>query len=328
MSKARQIIETYFKNTHPKSVQKSFATWLKDKQNSNEKNEILLEIWDKLEVEADQSTEASYKKLQTRIAAHTQKRKAIPLPYKLLRIAALFLLPVVSCAITYLYMKTYTPEMSNIQLVEYIVPNGEMRTIILPDSSKVQLNSGSTLIYPQHFGKTRDIYLNGEAYFSVVHNVKRPFIVKTMDMEIEVLGTTFNVSAYTDSENSSATLGTGKVNVRFKDPHNKPVILMPNEQVSYNRILGLVEKQTVKVENEIAWTKGNLIIQRMSIEEIVKIIERRYALKVYLNSNKYKDAKVTMKFTEEEGVTDCMNVLQYIIPNLRYKIENDKLYIY
>ncbi|GHT18387.1 anti-sigma factor [Bacteroidia bacterium] len=292
-------------------------------------DEILWGIWNELEVEADQSTEASYRKLQARIAARAHKRRIVPLlPAQWLRIAAMFLLPLVSVAATYLYMSNRAPEMADMQLVECIVPNGEMRTITLPDSSKVQLNSGSTLIYPQHFGKTRDIYLNGEAYFSVARNEKSPFVVKTMDMEIEVLGTVFNVSAYTDSENSSATLETGKVNVRFKNQPDASVVLTPNEQVSYNRNSGLVNRQTVKVDNVLAWTKGSLIIQNQSIEEVVKIIERRYALKVYLNSNRYRDERVTMKFTAEKGVVDCMNVLQCLVPNLKYKIDDDKLYIY
>jgi ferric-dicitrate binding protein FerR (iron transport regulator) len=147
-------------------------------------------------------------------------------------------------------------------------------------------------------------------------------------MEIEVLGTVFDLSSYIDSENSSVTLESGKVNVHFKNQALDPVILFPNEQVTYNRASNSVHKQTVNCNNALAWTKGNLIIQSMSIEEIAKIVERKYNLKVYTNFHRYKNEKITMKFKNDENITDFMNVLQHLVPNLRYKIEDDKLYIY
>jgi ferric-dicitrate binding protein FerR (iron transport regulator) len=329
MSKARQIIEIYFKNTYPKSVQRNFAAWLQDKRNRTEKEEILQEVWNELDAKADQTTEISFQKLQSRLSTgHSPSRRIVPLSHKIWRIAAGILLPIVSVALTYVYMKTNTPEADNIQLVECIVPNGETRTIILPDSSKVQLNAGSILVYPQRFGKTRNIYLNGEAYFAIVHNEKQPFIVQTTDMEIEVLGTVFDLSSYIDSEHSTVTLESGKVNVRFKNPAFEPIMLSPNEQVTYNRISHSVSKHTVKCDDVLAWTKGNMVIQSMSLEEIAKIVERKYNLKVYANFNRYKNEKITVKFMNDESITDFMTVLKYLVPNLQYKIENDKLYIY
>jgi ferric-dicitrate binding protein FerR (iron transport regulator) len=329
MSKAREIIGNYFQNTYSKSVQKNFAIWLKDERNIEEKDEILQEIWNEIDIASDDSTEISYHKLHSRLSTtDPQRRKIIPLYAKILRIAAMFLLPILSAAITYLYLQTNTDGINNLQLVEYIVPNGETQTITLPDSSKVQLNAGSLLVYPQHFGKTREIYLNGEAYFTIVRNEKSPFIVKTTDMDIEVLGTVFNMSSYIDNDNSSVTLESGKVNVRFKNQKFEPIILLPNEQVSYNRLTHSVSKHTVRCDDVLAWTKGNLIIQSMSIEEIAKIVERKYNLKVYANFTQFQNEKITMKFLDDETITDFMKVLQYLVPDLQYKIEQDKLYIY
>ncbi|MDR0573319.1 MAG: FecR domain-containing protein [Tannerella sp.] len=324
MSKTRQIIETYIRDTHPKSVQKKFAAWLKDARNKKEKDEILLEIWDKTNAEADRSTEESFRKVQSKIALR-RKARHFSIFYRLLKIAAVVLPPLLSVAVTYLYLKE---NIEDVKPVEYMVPNGEIRSLTLPDSSEVRLNSGSILIYPQHFGKTRNVYLSGEAYFSVVHNDKHPFIVTTTDWEVEVLGTVFNISSYMDSESSSATLEQGKISVRLKNPGNAPVILTANEQAVYNRNSGLLEKHTVQVDRFTAWTKGSILIQGMSIDEIAKIIERKYAMKVYFNMNRYKDEKITMKFRDEENITEFMNVLHYLVPGLRYKIANDELYIY
>jgi ferric-dicitrate binding protein FerR (iron transport regulator) len=326
MSKTRQIIAEYFNNIYPDHVQRNFAFWLNEKKDREEKDQILREVWDELSVEADPSTEESFRKLQSRILSNKNKTKRFLSFHKLSRIAAILLLPLLSMTV-WLYLQKNTPS-GDVKLIECMVPNGETWSLILPDSSTVQLNSGSILVYPQHFGKTRNVYLNGEAYFSVVHKDKQPFIVTASDLEIEVLGTVFNVSSYIDSENSSATLEQGKISVRLKNSVHSPVILTANERLTYNRISGLTEKQTVEVDKITAWTKGNILVQGMSMDEIAKIIERKYALKVYLNLSRYENEKITMKFTDGEDINEFMHVLRYLIPNLRYKMEDDKLYIY
>ncbi|MDR0680487.1 MAG: FecR domain-containing protein [Dysgonamonadaceae bacterium] len=240
MSRIRQIIAEYFNNTYPDHVQRDFASWLNEKKDWEEKDQILREAWDGLSVEADPSTEESFRKLQSRILSGRNKIKRFSSFRKLSRIAAILLLPLLSMTATWLYLQKNAPS-EDVMLVECMVPNGETRSLILPDSSEVHLNSGSILVYPQHFGKTRNVYLSGEAYFSVVHNDKQPFIVTASDLEIEVLGTVFNVSSYIDSENSSATLEQGKISVRLKNSVTPPVILTPNERLTYNRISGLIE---------------------------------------------------------------------------------------
>jgi ferric-dicitrate binding protein FerR (iron transport regulator) len=332
MSNARKIIGEYFKNVYPEHIRKNFAAWLKFPKDVKEKDEALQDVWNTLEAEADASTEKSFRKLQARIFSPTNisARKIFNLSIRILsRVAAVLLLPLLSIAATYIYMKKDAVAMGDVKLVEYIVPNGEIRNIVLPDSSQVRLNAGSILVYPQRFtGKTRTVYLNGEAYFNVFRNEKQVFTVITADMEVEVLGTVFNVSSYTDSKNSSATLERGKVNVRFKNTNYQDVMLNPNERILYDRNSGLVEKQTIKVENVVAWTKGNIVLQGMTIEEIAKIVERKYGINVYLNSHKYRNERITMKSDGAEGVAELMNILCHLIPGLRYQLENDKLYIY
>ena len=333
MSTVRQIIESYIKSTPSKSVQRNFALWLKDERNQDEKNQILSEIWDGIDAEADRSTEESYLALQTRIALKTQAPDSGPAPFilfirKLSRAAAILILPLLAVTFTYLYMKRNITLHDDIKLVECIVPNGEMTDVLLPDSSQVRLNAGSILVYPERFGKTRTVFLSGEAYFSVTKNAKHPFVVSAADMKIEVLGTVFDVCSYADSKQSSVTLKSGKVNVSFDQAGIQPVILTPNERVTYNRNSKQAEKRMVNAENIIAWTKGDIVIQGMSIDDIVNTIERKYNMRVYLNSHRYKDDRITVKLDSAETVHDFMNILKNIIPGLRYKIVSDELYIY
>lgn len=326
-TKIREIIRQYFGNNYSDHIQEEFTLWMKNPAGAIEKDAAFKSIWDELDIMPGQSAEESFRALQAKIQAEPVPKLKVSYRRKLLRIAAILLLPIISAGVTCWIMKDARVD-KHAEFVECIVPDGEIRTITLPDSSIVKINSGSILIYPRYFTDTRDVFLNGEAYFSVTRDETKPFIVKTCDMDVKVLGTKFNISAYTDNKKTSATLECGKVNVIFKNTDEKSVVLLPEEQVVYNRTSGSIEKKAVKIEHAIAWTGGNMIIQSMQVNEVVKIIERKYAVKVYFDPDKYRNERITIKILPEESVSDFMTVLQYLIPGLKYKIENDKIYMY
>jgi ferric-dicitrate binding protein FerR (iron transport regulator) len=288
-------------------------------------NSVLYDVW------MDYSSARKYKsfeevKQHLRTIIQPQKTKSVKVNFrpKLLRWAAVVALMISSAAIAYLLTSR---QVEDVSLVECAVPNGETRTVVLPDASKVTVNAGSMLIYPEKFGKTRHIYLNGEAYFSVIHNPKQPFVVKTMDFDVEVMGTVFNVSSYIDDEKSTATLKSGEVKINFRD--NSPsIILQPNEQLSFERKNHFIARNQVDVSNAIAWIKGNLVVQGSTLEEIARIIERKYGLHVYLNTSRYPNDRLTMKFSNDESIDEFMSIMRLLLPNLRYKIEDKAIYIY
>jgi ferric-dicitrate binding protein FerR (iron transport regulator) len=144
-----------------------------------------------------------------------------------------------------------------------------------------------------------------------------------------VLGTVFNVSSYADSEYASTTLKSGRVNVRLKNEASTAVILEPSEQLSYNRTSGEAKViRQVNVENVLAWKDGHLVIQHLSMSEIAKMIERRYGVTIYLDANKYEKERITAKLIHGETVYEFLSVLQQLIPGLKYKTEENKIYIY
>lgn len=332
LTRIREIVQQYFDNDYPARIGKEFLMWLKSPAHEKEKDRAMNELWNQLNIGADPTTEASFERLMIRVqasatAAIPPRRKLFSLR-KLSRIAAILILPLLSAAITYLVMKSPESSVEDMNLVECIVPQGEIRTITLPDSSVVTINSGSILLYPGRFSGQREIYLNGEAYFTVTKNKDIPFIVKTTDMEVEVLGTVFNVSSYSDSDNSSTTLESGKVNVRVKNSGDMSYILQANEQLTYDRITGLTEKNTVNVGNAIAWISGNLVIRSLPIDEVAKLIERKYGVDVFLNSSNFKDELITMKITDNEDITEFMQILQLLVPQLKYRLQGNDLFIY
>lgn len=332
MSRINEIIRKYFFDTQTSKASTPFIEWLKNGKSVEEKEEAFREIWDELDIAPDQTTEHSFMKLQQRILSDSEpihSKKSIPLYRKFLRIASILIIPIISVVGSYMYVKNNSISNDSIEFVECFVPNGQIKEVILPDSTTVQLNSGSVLIYPKSFsGKTRDLYLNGEALFSVTHNEEQPFIVKTADMDIEVLGTVFNVSSYHTSERIATTLQSGKVSVTMKNQESEPIILSPSQQILVDRRTGETNVKEVNVENTVAWQKGYLMMESLNIRDISKILERKYDATIHINTEKYDQQYVTAKFRNNESLIESLSVLQELIPGMKYTIEANKVYIY
>lgn len=325
MSKVHQIIEYFFKKDHPEEVRKSFTHWFFSSSQEEEKEETLRLLWDDLRVTPDSSTEQSFQVVEKRLG-FPERRKIYFSFRKWGQVAAVILIPLLSVWMSWYYVHNRLAE--EMALVECFVPDGETRTIVLPDHSEVTVNSGSTLFYPVEFkGKIRDIYLSGEAKFTVTPNKKKPFIVKTNDMSVEALGTVFNISSYPAGEKTIASLSEGKIRVEINSNHES-FILDPQEQVVYDRKTGQSERKRVRMDYVLAWEKGLMVFQSASLYSVINEIERHYGVKVYLNSRDLSDEKLTVKFLHNETLEEVLYTLQQIVAKFKYKIDGDKVYIY
>jgi len=322
MSKVQQIIKLFFQHEHPEDVQSGFFRWMSKSTSTAEKDAAMQQIWEELEVEKDASTETSYYQVLDKIG---RPRTRI-IPYtKLAKVAAVLLLAVLSAVFTYRYTKNKQPDAP--ELATYVVPNGEIGKIVLPDSSIVTANSGTVLIYaPSFSGKNRKVYLIGEAKFDIRKNQHEPFIVKTNDLEVEVLGTVFNVSAYADNGQTVATLASGKIKVAILS-NEKEFVLRPDQAVAFDRATGKAVQANVKAENALAWENGQLIFQNATLPEIIKQLERRYNVSIYLNSQKAEEENLTVKFISGESIESVLGTLQQIVPGLKYKIDGKKIFM-
>ena len=185
---------------------------------------------------------------------------------------------------------TDNPDVNVLQLT---TPNGGEYQITLSDGTKVLLNAASTLTYPAEFnGKgTREVTLEGEAYFEVAKNPGRPFIVKTAKQDIEVLGTSFNVNAYGNETTTKTTLLTGSVRVNAlssSHPSGTSRILTPNQQsIIDDHETGITVKE-VNPEAAIAWKNGLFNFHGLSIDEALKQVERWYDIQIIYKGKKPK----------------------------------------
>lgn len=164
-----------------------------------------------------------------------------------------------------------------------IIPHGGTYSLVLADGTKVWLNAESKLIYPSVFtGNTREVMLEGEAYFEVKTDAVHPFIVNSKNQRIEVLGTEFNVHAYPDENNIVTTLITGKVRINSS---NKQLVLQSGQQAQLNKTGQLYLNPDVDIAQAIAWKKGYFRFDKADIYTIMKQLARWYDIKVSYSDN-------------------------------------------
>lgn len=157
-------------------------------------------------------------------------------------------------------------------------PRGGQYNITLPDGSKVWLNSASTIIYPTSFnGKERKVEILGEAYFEVAKDATKPFRVKMNEMEVEVLGTHFNINGYQDESFVRTTLLEGKVKVRSGAVEN---LLNPGQQAQLGKNGNIKLLKNVNVEEVMAWKDGNFQFEDADIYSVMRQLARWYDLEV------------------------------------------------
>ncbi len=203
-----------------------------------------------------------------------------------------------------------------------IVPHGKQSSLILPDGTKVWLNSGTTLEYPSKFDKKRrDISVTGEIYIEVAKNESQPFFVNTTTFAVKVLGTRFNISAYPEETEQSVVLVEGSVEVKTNS--SKKIKLQPDQMLAMSS--GNIKTSTVDVYDYISWKDGLLQFKSKPLYQIVNLLERHYNTQIEC-SPEIKDMKCTGKLILFPDIDKVMTTFTNTIP-VKYLKENNKIQI-
>lgn len=208
---------------------------------------------------------------------------------------------------------------------QYSAPKGQISEIVLSDGTKVILNAGSTLSYPDNFGRVRQVSLTGEAVFYVSASKIRPFIVSTETLQVRAHGTVFSVCDYPEDEQASATLCSGKISV---NRNNENEIHLNKEQIfKYEKVTDATSIMEIDADEVISWKDGELRIKSLSLNQVMKIIERRYDVNVHITTAAYNNAVLTIKFLNGESLEQVMEAISRLIPGMSYSIEDHDIYI-
>ena len=201
------------------------------------------------------------------------------------------------------------------------VPRGGQYQFVLSDGSKVLLNAASSLTYPAEFnGRYRNVELKGEGYFEVTKNTSMPFIVKANNVVVRVLGTHFNISAYSDDANITTTLIEGAVSMN-KGKQTK--LLAPGQQGISAYTTGEISVQPANIEQTMGWVKGNFVFEDLNIKEVMKIASRWYDIEVEYRGNvqSKKFGGTTSRFS---NITELLDYMK-ITGGVNYKIEGRRV---
>lgn len=209
------------------------------------------------------------------------------------------------------------------------VPAGQRSNVILSDGTNVWLNALSTLKYPSVFKKgKREILLDGEAYLEVAHNKDAPFIVHTRKCNVQVLGTEFNIEAYSKSNKFETSLMKGSVRVSLARDHSRSVILSPNMKVDL--LGGKFIVSTIDDIGQYRWKDGLISFRDYTFNDIMATFEKYFDVKIKVLKPGVKSFVCTGKFRQSEGIDYAFRVLQKEIA-FKFKrdsVNNSVIYIY
>ena len=245
------------------------------------------------------------------------------------RVAAIFALPLLAFTIWSLFLQKKQVEIveNEITWQEIHSPVGLRSQVVLPDGSNLWLNAGSNIRYSIPFTReTREIELSGEAYLDVVKNGESPFVVKSENTAIEVLGTQFNVKSFPEDNHIEVALKEGRVKFRIYENgrQNKYIELKPNDYLKFDKISKSVSLDNRNIENYIAWHKNILILDETPMEEVAKLLEHWYGIKVVIGDNEINKYKFTTTF-DNEPLFRVLELLELSSPQLSIKYNPGKM---
>jgi ferric-dicitrate binding protein FerR (iron transport regulator) len=237
---------------------------------------------------------------------------------------------------------------------EIRIENGSKSTIVLPDSTVINLNSGSYLKYPDHFAaENRRVFLEGEAFFNVKPGRAYPFYVKTSTISIKVIGTQFNVKSFSEEQNVETTLLSGNIVIEGQDQGNLPkqqFVLNPNQLAVYNKntsrmnileldteeeltlaqpisVTSLQNKQMINTNAGIltAWKDNKLVFSNEKLDDLSLRLERWYNVEIQIEDKDIKDYRFTGSFTTE-NIAQVLEALK-LASSFEYQIDKNRITI-
>ena len=319
-----ELIIRFLKQEISEDELRYLETWLAENEEHKSQFFELKNVSDLFDHSIVSSNNADWQKMYDRIErihekvpSHIESPMGDSVWLSVLKYAAIAILALgLGWGVGSFYSTPVVHEENVFALNEIHVPKGgRINTVVLSDGTKVILNAGTTFKYPNLFNeKNRKVYLDGEAYFDVVTNKEKPFIVKLNRQEIKVLGTTFNVQAYSEDSCSLVTLLSGQVSLEtFNEMGEKAdhALLAPNQSALTDNRKGSISLINVDPSLVNAWIKGIYKFKDEPLSTIVKRLENYYNIHIHLGNSQLGQIRYTGTFSLDQDILDVFRIIDH-----------------
>ena len=259
-------------------------------------------------------------KISSAIYSKIQHKKQIGFGNGWMKIAAILVITITLGSIHWYFspnkQHSYNTQ-PKVTMLQIEAPFGKKRTFNLPDGSIVKLNSGSKIKYPEIFNDSiREVTLSGEAFFEIKKDSSQPFIVKTSSLFTRVLGTSFNIKAYEDEDNTIVTLATGKISVGTNQKDE--IILNPSHQAILNKKNKRFTKQKIDLNKTLSWKNGILRFDNEKLATAIPKLEKWFNVKIKLKNKNSAECAFTGIF-ENASLESILENITFVNTTLKYK---------
>lgn len=311
----REIIDSYRKKDVPTEVKDTFERWLVDTDAFEEKDAALKEIWET--IDGSEGLDVLKEPMDVIAEAERKSRAVVGTAPRRRNALLWFTSTVAACMTIIAAIQFFTAPQAEVCLASSSASKGEFR---LPDGSKVWLNKDSRLYYAKGFdGRKRKVRLEGEGYFDVAKDKNRPFIVESQDMDIEVLGTRFTLSAYED-EPVTVYLAQGSVRACIEGCDD--VLLKPDQALTYNPANRALNRYDVVASDHVAWIGGKLEFTDRSLYDILQSLEHWYCVDITCEDPEAAKTMHLSMTVRQEPLTEILEALE-LLASVSYTFDEE-----
>ncbi|MDR1601322.1 MAG: DUF4974 domain-containing protein [Tannerella sp.] len=306
------------------------AAWRKASADNECRYVEMKKIWDSLSLSSHDGQfdeQRAYLLFKARVESETGQTGKRRLSLRRATAVAAILIPFLFLSyFTYLYLTIRPAAAEKALISEIAVPYGSKTQMKMQDGSTVWLNAGSRIQYDSGFGKTnRTCTLSGEAYLEVETNAELPFVIKTGQVTVKVLGTRFNMQAYSEDPNVKICLLEGSVEM---DAENMaPVRLQPGQMADYQKTTGKTTISPFVTEHAMDWMNNRFVFEGETFEQIACILERRFNVKITILNDRIKKSRFTGDFTRNENLVQIFRIMA-ANGKFRYRMKDDTVEVY
>lgn len=332
-----QKIAAYLNGTHTEQEKLDVEAWMAESNENAFQIHQLRLFWEERTadlklIDHDNQKSKIWSAHQNRSASSPQRRQRFFVQSTWVKIAASILILIIPTILIYQRISDKSDILAQIEIPSEIVkynPSGQKSQIKLPDGSTVWLNAESKLTYSGDFSASvREVKLEGEAFFEIKSDTLRPFYIDTESLQVSVLGTGFNVSAYKDDKSVTVALIHGSVKVLFDNEPNKDMVLSPGNALTYSKDTKIHETTYFANDQLLfnkynSWKYGALIFDGQDFEGFVKKLSRWYGLEVSVSGVPPKDWLIRASF-ENEYLNNLLDAISFN-KEFNYELNDKKL---